>query len=104
MLHEKLLQIFVCIVDAELLEAVCLKVFEAKDVENPYCTLITAPVKNKHVYYKNLTYIKRNILPDLWLVDCQVDLFDDENKEPAVDTLGKGISNVLNREGNQLKF
>ena len=53
---------------------------------------------------KTLTYIKRNILPDLWLVDCQVDLFYDENKEPAVDTLGKGISNVLNREGNQLKF
>ena len=58
MLHEKLLQIFVCIVDAELLEAVCLKVFEAKDVENPYCTLITAPVKNKHVYEQNFNLYK----------------------------------------------
>ena len=39
-------------------------------------------------------YIK-NILPYVRFVYCQVDLFDNEDKEPAVDALGKGIPNVL---------
>jgi hypothetical protein len=35
------------------------------------------------------------VLPDFRLVYCQVDLFDNEDEEPAVDTFGKRIPDVL---------
>ena len=37
--HEELLKVLVGVVDAELLEAVRVKVLEAKDVEDPNCAL-----------------------------------------------------------------
>lgn len=46
MLNEKLLEILVSIIDAELLEAVMVKVFEAEDIQYAYSTpgVILRPV------------------------------------------------------------
>jgi hypothetical protein len=44
-LDEELLQVFVGIVDAKLLETVRLEIFESENVQDAYCTLITAPAQ-----------------------------------------------------------
>lgn len=70
--HEKLLQIFVGIVDAKLFETVVIKILEAKDIQNPY----GAP------------------LAFFWLVNGGVDLFYYKYEQTPVNSFDKGVSDI----------
>lgn len=72
MLDEKLLKIFISVVYAKLFEAVCVEIFKAEDVQNADGTARAAP----------------------GLIDCAVDFLDNEDKQPAVDTLDESIAYV----------
>ena len=74
-LHEELLQVLVGVVDAELLEAVRVKVLEAEDVEDPDGALVTEL--------------------ELLLEDGGVDLLHDQDEQAAVDSFSEGITNIL---------
>ena len=74
-LDEELLQILVGVVDAELLERVRSKVFEAEDVKHTDGGLV---------------------LPgDVWLCDGRVDLSNDVNEEATVNSFRESISDVF---------
>ena len=80
-LHEELLQVLVGVVDAELLEAVRVKVLEAEDVEDPDGALVTEL--------------------ELLLEDGGVDLLHDQDEQAAVDSFSEGITNILGLIGVQ---
>ena len=75
MLNKELLQIFVCKIDAKLFKTISLEVLEAKDIKNTDCAFIR--------------------ISDIRLVDGVVDLLHDVDEQPAVDTLGEGVPDVL---------
>ena len=75
-LDEELLQVLVGVVDAELLEGVGAKVFEAEDVED---------ADRRLVFAVNL----------VGLGDGRVDFSDDVDEEAAVDSLRKGVADIL---------
>ena len=74
-LHEKLLQILICIVDAELLKTVRVEVFKAKNVQDTNCTLV--------------------VKLELRFEYCIVDLLNNVDEQPAVDSLGEGVSDIF---------
>ena len=80
-LHEELLQVLVGVVDAELLEAVRVKVLEAEDVKDPDGALVTEL--------------------ELLLEDGGVDLLHDQDEQAAVDSFSEGITNILGLIGVQ---
>ena len=55
-LHKKLLEIFVCIIDAELFETVLFKILKSEDVQNPNSAFVTSnfSFENCSVYFLNV--------------------------------------------------
>lgn len=99
---EVILQLLICIVDAELLEAVCLKVLEAKNVQNSDGQTLESEIGYVMKPVSKVCCCSSLLLDDasygdrllhVFLVEqCVIDAQHDPVKQGTVERFGHGVS------------